>query len=68
MTSSMTVKQQAQRIVEQLSDDASWDDLLYEIYVRQTIAAGLKECKKGRTLPISEVRRRLGLPTGEPNT
>lgn len=62
MTPVMTVKQEAQRMVEQLPDDASWDDLLYEVYVRQTIEAGLKDCREGRTIPVSEVRRRLGLP------
>jgi len=49
--------------VEQLPEDASWDDLLYQIYVRQTIEAGLKDCQEGRTVPVAEVRRRLGLPT-----
>lgn len=57
-----TVKQEARRIVEQLPNDATWDDLFYEIYVRQTIEAGLRDCREGRTLPVSEVRRRLGLP------
>jgi hypothetical protein len=63
MPSLATVKQEAQRIVEQLSEDASWDDLLFEIFVRQTIEVGLKDCKEGHTLPVPEVKRRLGLPT-----
>jgi hypothetical protein len=57
-----TVKHEARCIVEQLPDDANWEDLFYEIYVRQTIEAGLRDCREGRTLPVSEVRRRLGLP------
>jgi hypothetical protein len=63
MPFSVTVKQEAQWIVEQLSDDGSLDDLLYEIFNRQTIEVGLKDCKEGGSLPVSEVRRRLGLRT-----
>ena len=62
MSSITAVKLEARRLVEQLPDDATWDDVLYEIYVRQTIEAGLKDCDEGRTIPVSEVRKRLGLP------
>jgi hypothetical protein len=63
MPTTPSVKAEARRLVEQLPDDATWEDLLYEIYVRQAIEAGLKDCQDGRTVPVSEVRRRLGLPT-----
>jgi predicted transcriptional regulator len=62
MPEATSVKSEAQRLVEQLPDDATWEDLLYEIYVRQAVEAGLKDCREGRTVPASEVRRRLGLP------
>jgi predicted transcriptional regulator len=60
MTTS-TVKEEARRMVEQLPGDATWDDLLYEIYVRQSVEAGLEDCRQGRTVSTEEVRRRLGL-------
>jgi hypothetical protein len=63
MSPTSSVKSEAVRLVEQLPEDATWDDLLYEIYVRQSVEAGLKDCREGRTLPVAEVRRRLGLPT-----
>jgi hypothetical protein len=63
MTAIPAIKNEARRLVEQLPEDATWDDLIYEIYVRQAIEAGLKDCREGRTIPVSEVRRRLGLPT-----
>jgi hypothetical protein len=62
MPGTPSIKEEAGRLVQQLPDDATWDDLLYEIYVRQTVEAGLKDCREGRTVPASEVRRRLGLP------
>lgn len=64
MTSELpTVKGEALRLVEQLPDDATWDDVLYQVYAAQAIEAGLKDCREGRTIPVSEVRRRLGLAT-----
>lgn len=61
--SAASVKEQATRLVDQLPDDATWEDLLYEIYVRQSVEAGLEDCRAGRLVPTDEVRRRLGLPT-----
>ena len=61
MSTASTIKEEARRIVEQLPDDASWEDLIYRIYVRQAIEAGLKDANEGRTLPLEEVRRKFGL-------
>jgi predicted transcriptional regulator len=58
-----TVRDEARRLVEQLPDDATWEDLLYRIYVRQSIEAGLKDVEAGRVVSTDEVRKRLGLPT-----
>lgn len=62
MTQTPSIKEEARRLVEHLRDDATWDDLLYEIYVRQTVEAGLEDCREGRLVPVAEVRKRLGLP------
>ena len=48
-------------MVEDLPEDASWDDLMYRIYVRQAIEAGLQDSDAGRTLDVKEVRARFGL-------
>jgi predicted transcriptional regulator len=55
----MGVKQEARRLVEQLPEDATWDELRHEVYVRQTIEAGLQDSQAGRTLDIKEVRARF---------
>lgn len=56
-----SMKQEAHRILDNLSDEATWDDLMYKIYVRQTIEAGIKDSDKGRTVDVKEVRKRFGL-------
>ena len=59
---STNIKQEALRLVEKLPEDASWDDLIYEIYVRQAIESGLKDSDAGKTVDVEEVRARFGLP------
>ena len=55
-------KDLAHRLIDQLPDDATWDDLIYEIYVRQAIEQGLADSEAGRTMDVREVREKYGLP------
>lgn len=55
------VKDEARRIIEKLSEDATWDELMYKIYVRQAIEAGLKDSDAENTLDVKEVRAKFGL-------
>ena len=57
-----SIKTEAQRLVDQLPVDATWDDLMYEIYVRQAVEAGLEDSDAGRTIDVKEVRAQFGLP------
>ena len=57
-----SIKQEVHRLLEKLPDKATWDDLMYQIYVRQTIEAGIKDSDEGRTVDVKEVRKRFGLP------
>ena len=52
-------KQAAKELIEHLPDQASWNDIMYELYVKQKIETGLKAVAKGRTAPHEEVKRRL---------
>lgn len=62
MSETSTIKNEARRIVEPMPDDASWEDLIYRLYVRQSIEAGLRDCEAGRVESVAEVRRSFGLP------
>jgi hypothetical protein len=57
-----SVKEQAHRLLDNLPDTATWDDVMYRVYVRQAIEAGIKDSDQGRTLDVKEVRKRFGLP------
>ncbi len=55
------LKQEAHRLVESLPEEASWEDLMYRIYVREAIETGLEDSRAGRVMEVSEVRKRFGL-------
>lgn len=56
------IKAEARRLIDQLPENSSWDDLMYEIYVRQTVEAGLADSKAGRVATVEAVRQQFGLP------
>ena len=61
--STENVKSEARRLVERLPDDVTWDELMHEIYVRQSIEAGLADSKAGKVVDVETVRGRFGLPS-----
>ncbi len=54
-----TAKEAARRIIEELPDQATWDDIMYELYVKQKIDAGLQASSEGKTVPHGEAKARL---------
>ena len=56
-----SIRQEANRILDKLPQKATWDDLMYQIYVRQTIEEGIRDSDEGRTVDVMEVRKRFGL-------
>jgi len=57
-----SIKEQAHQLLDNLPDSATWDDVMYRIYVRQAIEAGVKDSDEARTIDVKEVRKRFGLP------
>lgn len=58
-----TLKDEAHRLIDRLPEDADWDDLMEDIYVRAAIENGIRDSDAGRTVSVEEVRARFGLPT-----
>ena len=61
--SATNIKEEAKRLLEKLPDNFTWDDLMHEIYVRQSIEAGLADSETGKVVEVSAVRRQFGLPS-----
>jgi Fe-S cluster assembly iron-binding protein IscA len=60
-TQELNIKQEAQRLVAELPENATWEDLMYRIYVRQAVESGLQDSQQGNTKPVAEVRKMFGL-------
>ena len=53
------VKEAAQKIVEELPEDATWDDLMYQFYVNKKVAEGGEAAGEGRVVSHSEARKKV---------
>ncbi|RLJ17528.1 hypothetical protein DJ031_14560 [bacterium endosymbiont of Escarpia laminata] len=60
--STVVRKKDAHRLVDQLPENATWEDLMHEIYVREAIESGLEDSRAGRTKDVKEIRGKHGLP------
>jgi hypothetical protein len=55
-------EREAHKLIDRMPPDATWDDLMREIYLREAIERGLADSKMGRTKDVKEVRAKYGLP------
>jgi len=54
-----TAKEEVRKMLDQLPDDASFEDIQYHIYVREKIERGLKDIEEGRVLSQEDVEERM---------
>ncbi len=52
-------KQAVQDLLEQVPESASFEDIQYQIYVRQKVQQGLDDAGAGKLLSQAEVEKRL---------
>ena len=53
------VKDVARQVIESLPDDASMDDLIHALYVREKFERGLREVREGKGIPHEDVKRQM---------
>lgn len=58
----VSAKEAAIKIIEQLPEDASFEDIMFELYVRQKVERGLGEADDGETVepPVRRHPVRIG--------
>jgi predicted transcriptional regulator len=54
------VKQALMELAQQLPNGSTWEDVMYRIYVRQKIEAGLKDIEEGRVVSEEEIEKEFG--------
>lgn len=54
------LKQAAHQLIDKLPDDATWDDVVYEMVARREIELGLADSDANRTTPVEDVIKEFG--------
>ena len=52
-------KTKSDKLLDQLPDDATYEDIQYRIYVRQKIERGIKDADDGKLIEQEEVEARM---------
>ena len=55
-------REEAHKLIDRMPPDATWEDLLREIRVRDIIEKGLADSEAGRFHPLDKVSGKYGLP------
>jgi predicted transcriptional regulator len=55
------LKRETNRLLGKSSEEATWEDLMYSIYVRKKIDAGLLDSAEGRVVTSQQIRKSLKL-------
>ena len=53
------LKKEVEHLLKDLPEDAEWDDLMYKIYVRQSIEQGLKDVEEGRMVSHEDIKKKF---------
>ena len=53
------LKEEAKDLIDKLPENATLDDLMYELYVNQKIQNGLDAIEKGEVFTHEEVKKRF---------
>jgi predicted transcriptional regulator len=54
-----SAKETVRRILDQLSDDSTFEDIMYHIYIQEKIERGLDDVREGRVLSQEDAEKRM---------
>ena len=54
-----TAKEEVRKMLDQIPDDVSYEDIQYHIYVREKIERGMKDVEEGRVFSQEEAEKRM---------
>ncbi|WP_089281650.1 hypothetical protein [Anaerovirgula multivorans] len=52
-------KDDARKIIENLPEQATWDDIMYQFYVKKKITTSIEAAEEGRIMTHEDVRKRV---------
>jgi len=57
MSKRSNAKQEAKKLLDKLPDGASWDDIMYQLYVRQKYERGIQAANRGDGMVHDQVKK-----------
>jgi predicted transcriptional regulator len=53
------IKKEAEKLIDTLPEQATWDDIMYEFYIKKKLTVALKAADQGNVTDHEEVKKRL---------
>ena len=54
----LTAKESVRKLLDELPDDCTLEDIQYQLYVIEKIKHGLEQAESGETIPHDEVKKK----------
>ena len=52
-------KDEARKLLDKIPETATWDDIMYEFYVKKKLTVALKAAQEGRVVSHEKAKKRL---------
>ena len=52
-----TTKEEAMQLISRLPEEATWEDIMYRLYVKRKIEEGIEAAEQGRVVSHDEVKK-----------
>jgi len=53
------IKEEAIKLLESLPEQVTWDDIMYQFYVKKKLATSLKALEDGKIISHEEVKKKI---------
>jgi len=53
------VKEEAMKLIDSLPEETSWDDIIYQMYVRRKIQRGIEAAEQGHVVAHDQVKKQF---------
>ena len=53
------IKDEAKKIIDKLPEQATWDDVMYQFYVKKRIETSIKAAEEGKVVSHEVVKKRF---------
>jgi hypothetical protein len=53
------IKEEAKKIIDKMPEQATWDDIMYQFYVKKKIELSIKAAETGKILSHEDVKKRV---------